>query len=115
MKERPVDLERAVIAHDQAPSSPQPADGAFDDPATPIPSQCTTVLRRRANAILLVRADQFDPALAQPLSPRITVVGFVRNRSRWLLPWTAALTLLGRLGEQGRDLLPLRFGQQGTG
>src|ERR1700681_2700984 len=31
-----------------------------------------------------------------------------------LNPGTTALALLGRLGEQGRDLLPLRFGQQRT-
>jgi hypothetical protein len=43
MKERPVDLERAVIAHDQAPVVPQPADGAFDDPATPIPLNCCSL------------------------------------------------------------------------
>src|SRR5580704_1564121 len=30
-------------------------------------------------------------------------------------PRTTALALFGRLGEQGRDLLPLRFGQQWTG
>src|SRR5271170_1495774 len=29
-------------------------------------------------------------------------------------PRTTALALPGRLGEQGRDLLPLRFGQQRT-
>ena len=33
MKERPVDLERAVVAHDQTPVVSQPADGALDDPA----------------------------------------------------------------------------------
>src|SRR6202166_949306 len=31
-----------------------------------------------------------------------------------LNPGTTALALFGRLGEQGRDLLPLRFGQQRT-
>src|ERR1700674_2264689 len=30
-------------------------------------------------------------------------------------PWTTALALFGRLGEQRGDLLPLRFGQQWTG
>jgi hypothetical protein len=29
-------------------------------------------------------------------------------------PGTTTFALLGRLGEQGRDLLPLRFGQQRT-
>src|SRR6202140_5617495 len=31
-----------------------------------------------------------------------------------LAPGTTALALFGRLGEQGRNLLPLRFGQQRT-
>jgi hypothetical protein len=30
-------------------------------------------------------------------------------------PRTATLAVLGRFGEQGRDFLPLRFGQQRTG
>jgi hypothetical protein len=89
MKEGSVDLERAVIAHDQAPVVPQPADGAFDNRATPIPSQCATVLRRRANAILLVRADQFDPATLQSLSQRIAAVGFVGNHPHRFLQRSA--------------------------
>src|SRR5262249_2771825 len=31
MKECPVDGERVIIEHDQAPEIPQPADGALDD------------------------------------------------------------------------------------
>jgi hypothetical protein len=89
MKERPVDLERAVIAYDQAPIISQPADGALHNPTPPIPSQRTTVLHRRANAILLVRADQFDPAPPQPLAQRIAVVGFVGNHPHRLLPRSA--------------------------
>src|SRR6266699_3531729 len=89
MKERPIDLERAVIAHNQAPVIPQPADGTLDDPAAPIPPQRATILRGRTNAILLVRADQFDSALSQPLSQRIAVVGFVCNHAHRLLPRSA--------------------------
>jgi hypothetical protein len=51
MKERPVDLERAVIAHDQAPIISQPADGAFDDPTAPIPPQRATILGRRTAGV----------------------------------------------------------------
>src|SRR6266571_5381722 len=89
MKERPIDLERAVIAHNQAPVIPQPADGTLDDPAAPIPPQRATILRGRTNAILLVRADQFDSALSQPLAQRIAVVGFVGNHAHRLLPRSA--------------------------
>src|SRR5713226_9519952 len=89
MKERPVDLERAVIAHHQTPEVSQPTDGAFHDPTPPVSPQRATILRRRTNAILLVRADQFDAALPQPLSQRIAVVGFVGNHAHRLLPRSA--------------------------
>jgi len=63
MKERPVDLERAVIAHDQAPEVSQPADGALDDPTPPVPPQRPAILRGRTYPIFLVRADQLNAAL----------------------------------------------------
>jgi hypothetical protein len=90
MKERPVDLERAIIAHDQAPVIPQPADGTLDDPTPPIPPQRATILCRRANAILLVWADQFDAAPPQALSQRIAVVSFVGDHALRLLPRSAS-------------------------
>src|SRR5579864_173920 len=89
MKERSVDLQRAVVAHHQAAVVPQPADSALDDPAMPIPPQCATVLRRRANAILLVRADQFNPTPPQTLPQRIAIVGFVGDHPHRLLPGSA--------------------------
>src|SRR6202166_4341580 len=47
-----------------------------------------------------------SPAPQNPQNPfqRMTVLN----------PGATALALFGRLGEQGRDLLPLRFGQQRT-
>lgn len=72
MKEGPVDLQLAVMAHDQSSEVSQPADAAFNDPASPIPLQRTTILRRWTNAILLVRADQFDSALLTLLMPHLT-------------------------------------------
>src|SRR5260370_40628590 len=86
MKERPGDLERAVVAHDQAPEVSQPADGAFDNPASPIPPQRATILCRRSNTILLVRADPLDATPLQPPSQGIAVVGFVGNHPHGLLP-----------------------------
>src|SRR6266581_4523723 len=91
MKEHPVDLERAVVAHDQTPVIPQPADGTFHDPTPPVSPQRATILRRRTNAILLVRTDQLDAALPQPLAQRIAVVGFVGNHAHRLLPRSARL------------------------
>src|SRR6266581_7680525 len=91
MKEHPVDLERAVVAHDQTPVIPQPADGTFHDPTPPVSPQRATILRRRTNAILLVRTDQLDAALPQPLAQRIAVVGFVGNHAHRLLPRSARM------------------------
>jgi hypothetical protein len=86
MKERSINLERAVIANNQAPVIPQPADGAVDDPAATIPLQRATILRCRTNTILLVRADQLDAALPQPCAQRIAIVGFVGNHPHRFLP-----------------------------
>ncbi len=91
MKERPVNLERAVVAHYQAAVVPQPADGSLDDPAAPIPPQRATVLCCRSNAIPFVRADQFDPTLPQTLPQRIAVIGFVGNHAHRLLPRSARM------------------------
>lgn len=68
MKERAVDGERAVVAYDQAPKVSQPGVGAFHDPSPSIAPQRASILGRGPNAILLVRADQFDPALSQALA-----------------------------------------------
>src|SRR5271169_1492351 len=89
MKERAIDGERAVVAHHQASEVSQPGVGAFDDPSPPVTSQGSAILRRGPNAILLVRADQFDPALPQSLQQRIAVIRFVGNHPQRLLPGTA--------------------------
>ncbi len=88
MKERAIDCERTVVADNQAPEVSQPGVGAFHDPSPLVPPQGPAILRRRPNAILLVRADQFDPALLQPFPQRIAVVGFVRDHPHRLLPRT---------------------------
>jgi hypothetical protein len=89
MKERAVDLERAVVAHDQTPEVSEPSVGAFDDPSPPIAPQRSAILGCRPNAIALVRTDQFDATLSQAFSQRIAVVGFVGDDSQRLLPRTA--------------------------
>src|SRR6266852_1182202 len=89
MKERAIDGERAVVAHDQAPKVPKPRVGAFDDPSPSVAPQGSAILRRGPNAISLVRADQFDPPLLQALPQRIAVIGFVGDHSHRLLPRTA--------------------------
>ena len=56
MKERPIDGERAVVAHDQAAEVAEPSEGAFHDPAPPVAPQRSAVLRRRLAPILAMRA-----------------------------------------------------------
>ena len=91
MKERPVDREGAVVAHDQALEVPQPRVGALDDAAPFVPLQRPAIPRCRPNAIFLVWADQFDPTLPQPLSEWIAVVRFVSDHPLRLLPWPAGV------------------------
>src|ERR1700680_3083043 len=100
MKERSINSKRAIMAHHQTPVIAQPADSAFDDPAASIAPQRATILCRRTNAILLVRADQFDSALPQPFSQRIAVVGFVGNHAQRLLP-PAGRTMASAYAERG--------------
>src|ERR1700674_3517914 len=87
MKERPVNCEGTVVAHDQASEVPQPRVGALDDPAPFVPPKRAAILRCRPNAISLVRTDQCDPALPQPLSQWIAIVRFVSDYPHRLLPW----------------------------
>src|SRR6202171_2047073 len=86
MKEPLVDREGAVVAHDQVSDVPQPRVGALDDPAPFVPPKRAAILRCRPNAISLVRTDQFDPALPQPLSQWIAIVRFVSSSPHRLLP-----------------------------
>src|SRR5271157_1520029 len=89
MKERAVDLERAVVAHHQAAEVPQPADGAFNDPAFSVSAQRPAILRGRTYPILLVRADQFNATPSQAIPQWIAVVSFVGNHAHRLLAWSA--------------------------
>src|SRR5467141_1641597 len=91
MKERPVNCEGAIVAHDQASEVPQPRVGALDDPAPFVPPKRAAILCCRPNAISLVRTDQFDPALPQPLSQWIAVVRFVSDYPHRLLPRPAGV------------------------
>src|ERR1700687_796748 len=88
MKEGPIDRERAVVAHDQAPEVSQPGVGAFHDPSPSVPPQSPAILGCGPNAIPLVRTDQFDPPLLQAFPQRIAVIRFVSNHPQRLLPRT---------------------------
>src|SRR5260370_39609473 len=83
MKDRPVNREGAVVAHDQAAEVARPEVGALEDPGPFVAPQCPAILRCRPNAIFLVRAD------TQPLAQRIAVVRFVGDYPHRLLPGPA--------------------------
>src|SRR3974377_1276551 len=88
MKERAIDLERTVVAYHQAPEVRQPCVGALHDPAALIAPERSAGLRGRSNAILLVRADQLDPANLQTMPQRIAIVGFVSDHAQGFLSWS---------------------------
>ena len=85
MKKGAIDLQRRVVAYDQAAEIAEPADRAFDHPAFSVSAQRSAILRGRTNAIFLVRTDQFDPATTQTSAQRITVVRSVGDHPFRLL------------------------------
>ncbi len=94
MKEPRVNCRQAVLAHRQATVVPQPADGAFDDPAPSVSPQGATILGRGPSPIPVMRGDQFDPARGQSPSQRIAVIapvcdhplGFLSRTARMMAP-----------------------------
>jgi len=89
MKERAIDCERTVVAHNQAPEVSQPGVGAFHDPSPSVAPQRSAILGCGPNAIPLVRTDQFDTPLPQAFPQRIAVVRFIGDHPHRLLPRTA--------------------------
>src|SRR5579863_6640314 len=88
MKERVINGKRAVVADHQSAEVTEPCEGPLHDPASPVASQCPTVLRRRFAPILPMRDDQLDAALRQLRAQRIAIVAAVDDEANRLLPWT---------------------------
>src|SRR5579883_2993205 len=88
MKERPVDRQRAVIAHHQSPEVAQPGERPFHGPAPSVTAQDATILRWRAVTIRAMRRNQQDAPPAQPRSQCVTVVAFISNHAQRLLSRT---------------------------
>jgi hypothetical protein len=86
MKERLVDGQRAIIAHDEPAEVAEPGEGAFHGPASPVTPQRSAVLRRRLATILAMWDDQLNAAPGQSLPQRVAVVAAVRNDAGGLLP-----------------------------
>jgi hypothetical protein len=89
MKERAVDVQRAVVAHDQSPEIAEPADRALDDPTSPVAPQLAPILGGRTNPPLSMGTDQLETATPQAFSQRITVVRLVCDDPHQLLPRTS--------------------------
>src|SRR5438094_287706 len=85
MKECAVNRERAVIANHQMPEVAEPREGALDFPAPAVAPQRSSVLGHRFASIPAMRGDQFDPALSQPLSQRVTVVTTIGDQAERFL------------------------------
>src|SRR2546430_13457137 len=86
MKECAVNRERAVIANHQMPEVAEPREGALDFPAPAVAPQRSSVLGRRLASIPTMRRDQFNPALPQRRSQRVTVVTTISDQAQRLLP-----------------------------
>ena len=89
MKERPVDLERMVVTHNESAEIPQPSESALHRPAPLVTSQHAPILPRRAMAVRAMRRDQQDSPPLQPLAQRIAVIALVGNHPQRFLPRTA--------------------------
>jgi len=66
MKERPIDLERTVVAHNESAKVAEPCERALDRPAPFVAPQDTSILRRRAMAVGTMRRDQQNAPPPQP-------------------------------------------------
>src|SRR5437899_165645 len=88
MKKRPVDFERAVVAHHQTAEIPQPREGALYRPASFVAPQNAAILRRSAVTVQAVRGDQQNAPPPQSLAQRIAVVALVSNDPQRFLPRT---------------------------
>jgi hypothetical protein len=89
MKKRFVNGCGAIPTHDQSAEVAEPSDGALDGPATAVPAQRATVLRRWPDPIPLVRGNQFDPATAETFPKRVTVIRLVGDYPPGFLAWSA--------------------------
>ncbi len=89
MKERAVDVQRAVVAHNQSPEIAEPADGALIDPTSPVSPQLAPILCGRTNPPLSMGTNQLDAATPQAFSQRIAVVRLVSDYPHRLMPRTS--------------------------
>src|SRR6266567_4368168 len=84
MKERPVDLQRTVIAHNEPTKVAQPSERALDRPAPFVAPEDASILRRRAMAVRAMRCDQQDAPPPQPSAQCVAVIALVGDHPQRL-------------------------------
>jgi len=82
MEEPRIGREQPFIAHDEAAEVPQPREGALDDPAMAVASECSPILVRGVGMGAARGNDRLDPAAGQAGAQRIRVVGAIGNEAR---------------------------------
>lgn len=95
-----------LITYNQPPEIGDPADGAFDFPATFVPAQLTSVLLFWFCAVRPMRANQINATSGQAFSQWIGIRCLVVNQSWWVLSWTSS-----RLTRHG-NFIQRRFNQR---
>src|SRR3954468_17172174 len=74
-------FDAAVPSGEHAPELVEPGKGAFDFPSSFVSAQRSSILGNGLLPVGLVRRNQLNAALCQPLIERITVVGAIPNKS----------------------------------
>jgi hypothetical protein len=81
MAEGTIHKQTALVAHGQSTEVSQPGKSPLDLPASSIAPQFSSVLRRRLDAVVTMRADQFDASASQPGPQWVAVVTPIGNQS----------------------------------
>jgi hypothetical protein len=81
MDESGIAFNAAVPARDDTLELVEPGKGALDLPTPSVATQRSPILRGHFDSIALMRRNQFNAALCQPLIERITVVGAIPDKS----------------------------------
>jgi len=89
------------MSHEESAELTKPGVGSFDDPASFVSPEFSSVFVLPLLIVLPVRNDEVDASLLEPFAQRIGVVGAVGDHAFRLLPWTAFGAGDFDLGERG--------------
>ena len=113
MKERLVNSNRAIVAHDESEEVAEPCEGALYGPASFVAAQGSAILSRGLAPVLAMRGDQLDAARRQLLPQWIAIIATVGNDANRFLPRTPSLMPSSYTDRRERrlDELDLRGGR----